>query len=451
MTLIGLSIFTVSEFMAALSPTFTIFLVARFIQGLGYACIFPTIFAYISELFPEEKRGSAIGVFASVSTLGAASGGIIAGFLIDSFGWPSIYWVSGILAFVGFIIISLVVPKTSTGKRQSLDYFGGFSLLLTVGSIISLPMMVANFGWSSSITITFIIGAVAGFILLLLSERQAAQPVLDFSVLKLRGVNLPIILAILSMFCSISLIYSLSFFVAGRPGWGATEVGLVTTFNYTMGAISAPLIGRLIDKHKPQKYVVLSYVVFLIGIILFSMINMSSPFWYIVIVVSLASFSSGASNTALMKIVLSTIPREKVGVGTGHFSMFRDLAIPLGSTFGLALFSTQKNKHLEGALIDRAQEAGINNELIPDIVTAGQTQQISPELANQLQTLGIQFQDLFNGANLDSTALGLNSVGYFLIGVVTVLVLISLILLKKNSKSETLMVENLEESVLIKN
>ena len=89
--LAGMLGFSISEVIAATALNFPVFLTARFLQGLGVACIVPAVYAYIGHLFPEHKRGMALGIFAMTMTLGAASGGLLGGLLIDHYGWPSIY------------------------------------------------------------------------------------------------------------------------------------------------------------------------------------------------------------------------------------------------------------------------------------------------------------------------------------------------------------------------
>lgn len=431
LTLIGLTIFSLSEFLAAMSPNFTIFLVARFIQGIGYACILPTILAFIRDLFPEGKRGFPLGVFGAVATLGAASGGIMSGLLIDQFGWSSIYWFTGIFAIVSIFIVVLFVPKTERGEIQSIDYLGSFALLITVGSIVSLPMLITSIGWASQITLAVIASAVIGLIALVYFGRRAKTPVMDFNILKLPGIYVPSSVVILLTFSQIALTYAISFFVAGVPGWGPVEVGLVGTFNYAMASLSNPAIGWLNDKFKAQYFIVFGIAMLTVSAFLYTFIDVVSPLWFILAVSSLISFSLGAAQTSIKTVVVGNVPKGKSGAGIGIFSMFKDLGIPLGSTFGLGLYGMQQKTQTEGALLENARQAGISEELLPAVANAGATQEITPELATQLQMLGINFEELLNKSTLEGMTLALGNVGYVIMGVLGVCFLLSLLLLRK--------------------
>lgn len=337
--LMGLLIFSISEFMAALSPTFAIFLAARFLQGLGYASVFPVIFAYISDLFKEEKRGRALGFLGATATIGAASGGIIAGVLIDLYGWAIIYWISGMLSAIGLVIILFTMPETQkSDNKLVIDIYGAMALLVTIGSLVTLPMMLTNFGLKSPIALALIAGTIIGLISLIAIERKVRNPVMDVNILKLRGVHIPAVIIIIQNFCNIALIYALTYYVASRAGWGATETGIMSTVNYIFNSIATLATGYLIDKYKPRYFVLAGAVISLGGAFAFTLITASSPYIFLLVAISIVGLCGGLINPALMKIVMSELPEKLRGAGSGTYVMFRDIGVPLGSSIGLALY-----------------------------------------------------------------------------------------------------------------
>lgn len=339
MILGGLTLFALSEFIAALSPNFGIFLSARFLQGMGYACVFPVIFAYISDLFKEESRGKAIGFLGATATIGAASGGIIAGILIDIYGWSIIYWISGILSSIGIVIVYFTMPKTtSRSGKQVIDFPGAITLLVTIGSLVSLPMMITNFGLTSTISIALMISSVLGLISLILIERKVREPVMDIKILGLRSIHIPAAIVILQNFCNIALIYALTYYIAGREGWGATQTGLMSTVNYIFNSAATLITGYLVDKYKPRIFVVAGAVLSLGGAFAYTLITTTSSYAFLIFAVSIVGLCGGLINPALMKIVTTDVPPALRGAGSGTYVMFRDIGVPLGSSIGLALY-----------------------------------------------------------------------------------------------------------------
>lgn len=345
LVLIGLVLFSVSEFMAALSPNIVIFIIGRFLQGIGYACIFPNVFAFITEIFDDKTRGRAIGIFMLITYIATGSGGVLSGILINSFGWKSIFVVSGSLAFIGFFIVLFNVPNIlkQNNEARSIDLLGAMIFMLTITSIVTLPLLISNFGLKSSVTL-----GVAGFAVVLLAslifvERKAAFPVIDFKVLKIRGVSISSLLITFQNVTMISIIYSLTFYAASKPGWSAVEVGLITTVNYSIAALISPFVGQFLDRYKPVYLVFFALISSMTGAAIFSFITMESTLLHLLLVVAFIGICSGCINASLMKIVISEAPANKKGVGTGTFGLFKDLGIPLGSTFGLTLLGTAKS------------------------------------------------------------------------------------------------------------
>ncbi|MGM9945668.1 MAG: MFS transporter [Lysinibacillus sp.] len=388
---VGLIIFTFSEFLAALSPNYVIFLFARFLQGVGYACIFPTVFAYISELFDETKSGKAIAYLGITGAVGAASGGIIAGFLMELYNWPIIYWVSGVSSFIGLFIIIAVIPKTTVRQKQQIDFKGAFALLLAICSLVSIPILVSNFGLVSTVTLTVITIGIVGFVLLILAERKAINPVVDIQILKRRGIYVPSMIAILLTFATIALNYALAFYTASRVGWGPTEVGLITTINYSLSIVGNFVSGLLIDRYNPRLVILGGGLIGIFGSIMYTLISTDSNYIYLLLTIGVIGLCTGLLNPALMKIVILSVPTNLKGTGSGTFTMFRDLGVPLGSSFGLALYGFMSERQLS---------------LVSDPTVA--------------------------------TANALNSVGYVVIGIIILIILVSLLLFRKEKRENTI-------------
>jgi MFS family permease len=336
---IGLLGFTLSEFLAAAAPNFAVFLAARFLQGLSVACILPGIFAYIAHLFPEQRRGMALGIFTMTMTLGAASGGLLGGLLIDRSGWSSIYWLSGILSLVGLLPVAALVPEIrGTQAPTPFDLRGALYLFTSICALLSLPTWVSNFGLSSPYA--FVIAAVGTFSLVLLwrSDRRTKAPVIEINILRHRAFALPTLIYWLHMLCFSGTVYALAYFISGRPGGSASLFGFVTLFLYGSSALSAPIAGRLIDKFSPRTITIFSLLGTLTGLATLFTFRMDTPMWIIIGTVCVLGITMGSNSPGLMKLAIGAVPRDRMGAGTGLFSMLRDLAAPTGSSLSLAVF-----------------------------------------------------------------------------------------------------------------
>lgn len=421
---IGMIIFTLSELLAAISSDFTIFLIARVFQGMAVGFVLPIAIAYIGVIFPPEKRGMASGIFTSVQAIAGMSGAAIAGFLILQYGWPIIYWVSAVLALLGLIVILLFVKESKGEKNESFDFIGLILIFVTSISLLSVSTIGKAYGFLSPITIiTGIIGFVS-IITLWIAENRIKSPLIELSLLKIRQFSMAVGINVLIVATFQLFIYSMNFFISTRPGGDASQTGLFYMFLYGAASIAGLVVGRLSDKFNPRTILIFIFFIPIIVMFIFSFIDATTSFKLIASLAVFLGFVSGSNTPILMKFALNETPSEKLAAGSGLFSFIRDFGVPLGSVSGIVLFSTIKDSVFQKTLLANANEAGIGNEYTNALLTAGKTGTVSdPALTDQLSTVGLTFETLYNSA----TSAGLTS-AIHLIAYVT-LVLFAIILL----------------------
>ncbi len=291
MVLVGAGLFALAEFGAALSTSFANFLAARFVQGLGVACVLPVVLGFVSQLFPAHKRGLPLGIMSMAMTAGAVTGGMIAGQLIDRFGWTSVYWASGSLTLLGLILVALTVPELpGTAGRQRFDLAGVVLLFLAVGCLLSVPTLVGNFGMTSLLTLAAVLIGLASVALLWQVERRAPTPVVDLAVLRERAFGLAALIYLLHVLTFTGLIYALAFIISARPGGSASQVGVMTMFVYGSSLCMSPLAGWLADRMPVRVQIQLALGLTVVGQYLVSTLRVDTPMWTMLAIVSLLGF-----------------------------------------------------------------------------------------------------------------------------------------------------------------
>ena len=423
MVMIGLGVFAASEFLAALSPNFSFLLAMRFIQGLGVACILPVVLAAVSQLFPADRRGLPLGIMALAMSLGATTGALLAGLLIDSFGWPSIYLVSGAAALVGLLLVAIFVPKLEVGSSdRGIDVRGTFLLLLTLGGVLSVPTLAGNFGAGAWPTIAALLIGIGSAILLWLNSRGRASAVIDTALLKHREFVVPALIYMLHLLCYGGAIYSLAFIVSDRPGGSAADVGFVNLFVYGASSLAAPIAGRFVDRVDARYVLIAALLVMLLGLLAFAQIDADTPLGVIAAVACLLGLTTGSKTPAIMKIALGAVPPQRMGRGAGLLTMLRDIGVPAGSSFSLAIYGSTVGRRTEQEVFERATAAGLDQQWIPALhkLVATRGKQVDPALQEQLSARGLEVADLIQSSTAIAISGALPIVGYVLAGVMVV-------------------------------
>ncbi|NLI91286.1 MAG: MFS transporter [Peptococcaceae bacterium] len=426
--LLGVAIFAVSEFMAAVSPNFEFFLFARSVQGIGSGCVVSSGLAYAQYLFPPEKRGAALGTFSSIGTVGAAVGGIVGGNVVNSFGWQYIYYINCTFAIIGFIIISLTVPETESLGKKPFDYLGSLLLLLTVGTLLGSTTLMSNLGVTSPTTLGVL---AAGFILFLIFwfyEKKNPHPFLELSLLKNKIFILPLILYFLIQVCNTGAMMANSFYVNVKPGGGPVAVGTVAMWSYITGALGGFISGRLIDRFRIKHILLVGITVFFIGIFAYSRFTPETPTWYISAAIGIFTAGICMMMPACIKMALSVVPADKLGSGSGTYTMIQYMGNPAGNSIGLAIFSSLSSSAIATQLTAKAQVHGVGQDMIPAILEAGKTKGavVAPALADYLAKIGLKFQTLYTEANVQAMVSALNSMAYIILGITVCVFLLAI-------------------------
>src|ERR1700742_2928413 len=148
MFVLGLSLFTVASAAAALAPTITALIAARAIQGIGAAIVTPLTLTLLSEAFPPERRGIALGVWSGISGVAVAIGPLVGGAMIEIADWHWIFWLN---VPIGIALAPLAYRKLeeSYGPKVPLDLPGlGFASTGLFGLVFGL-VRAQTIGWTA--------------------------------------------------------------------------------------------------------------------------------------------------------------------------------------------------------------------------------------------------------------------------------------------------------------
>src|SRR5215207_5025193 len=119
----GLGIFTIASAAAALAPSMDALIVARAVQGVGGAIVTPLTLTILSDAFPKEKRGLALGAWSGIAGLAVASGPLVGGAVVDGISWQWIFWLN---VPIGILLVPLALRflRETYGPDRGLDLPG---------------------------------------------------------------------------------------------------------------------------------------------------------------------------------------------------------------------------------------------------------------------------------------------------------------------------------------
>ncbi|WP_406105488.1 MFS transporter [Streptomyces sp. NBC_01003] len=377
MLAVGLVLFGAGSLVAGLAQSTGQLIAARAGMGVGGALLMTTTLAVVVQIFDDKERVRAIGLWATVNSLGFAAGPLIGGVMLDHFWWGAIFLINIPVAVIGLIAVIALVPESKNPLGDRPDLVG--ALLSTVGmtgvvyAIISGP----QHGWTSAhVGISALVGLVvlAAFVVW---ELRIPYPMLDMHFFRNQQFTGAVAGAILVAFGMGGSLFLLTQHLQFVLGYGALEAGLRTApMALTVVVLNLTGVGaRILPKLGTPATIATGMSCLAAGLAAIALLGGDS---YGGMLLGLVVMGAGISIAmpAMANAIMSAIPPEKAGVGAGVNGTLAEF----GNGLGVAVLGAVLNSRF-AALVSvsaaslpaalAAAKSGAERERIADAFSSG--------------------------------------------------------------------------------
>ena len=187
-TFAGCTLFFIAgSITSALAPNIYILILGRIVQAIGGGAFLPVCSGIVSDIFPEQRQRY-IGLFTSIFPVGMIIGPNLGGWMVEAFGWRSIFWLNVPLCLVVLILSVWLLPADRTRSRNSIDFTGAGLLFGSVASFMFALTEIGNGTGGINWPIVTVFAALSfGMALLFLRhEKHTQRPIVDLQLLKQR-------------------------------------------------------------------------------------------------------------------------------------------------------------------------------------------------------------------------------------------------------------------------
>ncbi|MFF9074842.1 MFS transporter [Streptomyces sp. NPDC014735] len=318
MLIAGLAVFGIGSLTAGLAQSSAQLIAARAGMGIGGALLLTTTLAVVVQIFDETERVRAIGIWATVGSLGVAVGPLIGGVMLDHFWWGAIFLINIPVAVLGLIAVAWLVPESGNAGDGRPDLLGALLSTIGMASVVYAIISGPEHGWTSGqVLLTAVVGVVvlAGFVLW---ELRIPHPMLDmhfFRNQKFVGAVGGSILVAFGMGGSLFLLTQQLQFVLG---YGPLEAGLRTA-PLALSVVVLNLFGlgaRLVPKLGTPLTIAAGMTLLAAGLAAVALLGGDG---YSGMLFGLVVMGAGIAlaTPAMANAIMSAIPPEKAGVGAG--------------------------------------------------------------------------------------------------------------------------------------
>ncbi|MGF1623840.1 MAG: MFS transporter [Alphaproteobacteria bacterium] len=379
MLMVGCLLFGLASAACALAPTSGWLIAARVVQGAAAAILTPASLALIGATYPRDERSRAIGVWAAASALTTAGGPVLGGWLTETFGWASLFWINPPLALVTVAILWRFAPEDRREPRR-FDVTGAAILAAALGasawalSQIGPGELAAEGSSTPGGTTIGIVAAlgVVGLGLYAVWERRSDHPMTPPRLAANRpflGLNL----ATLMIYAGLAIMFFLlPFDLVERRGLSATDAGLAfLPFTLGVGLLSRAF-GGVADRAGPRAMLIVGSSAAALAYLWMALGRDGSLLAGVIAPMALLGLAFAVLVAPLTAAVMSSVDEADEGLASGINNAASRVAQLAGVALagGVASFAAGYEAALAVAAITSIGGAAIVAATVPRVATA---------------------------------------------------------------------------------
>jgi len=366
--LAGLAVFAAASLASGLATSPGLLIAARAVQGVGGAAMFATTIALLNASYQGRDRGTAFGAWGAVAGGSAAVGPILGGLITEELSWRWIFFVN-LPVTVAAIALTLAAFGADRGQATARFDLAGV-LAFTAGAAATTVGLVraSSVGWTAGQTVGLIAAGLAAFVVFVLIERRARQPLLQIALLRRPAFAAVMIAALLLNAAAFAYLAYSSLWLQTVLGLSPVEAGLAGAAPMSLSgfAVSAA-IGRFLHAWNPRWVIGGGMALVGAGALLQAGLGPRSGWTHLVPGLIVAGVGVGLATPTLVSSAMSTVPVRSGGMAAGAVNTMRQL----GYAFGIALLGSVFSARVAQVVAHRGGHPGV-----VQAVTGGQARRL---------------------------------------------------------------------------
>ncbi|HEV7126023.1 MAG TPA: MFS transporter [Ktedonobacterales bacterium] len=325
---LGFVVFTVGSVLCGAAPTDSLLIGARLIQGAGGAMLAANAMAIITEVFPANERGQAMGINAITWGAGSILGPVLGGLILAGASWRWIFLVNLPIGIIGvaaaYFLLHDIAPNP---KGERFDLVGA-----VIGSVALLLLLLGltsgiGAGWTSPPILGMFAVAALALVAFVIWERRVTYPMLDLHLFDNRRYAFSVAAATLQSLAVFAVNFLLIFYLQGVRAYSPLVAALVILPMSVIGAIVGPLSGRWTDRIGGTLPATLGLAAQALSLIWLAMLSPTSGYPTLLGGLTLMGIGNGlfwAANTAA---TMNAAPPRRLGVASATLSTMRNIGM----------------------------------------------------------------------------------------------------------------------------
>jgi EmrB/QacA subfamily drug resistance transporter len=336
----GFAVFTVASLGAGFAGGGTGLILWRIVQGIGGALLFANASALVTDAFPREQLGVAMGTNVMVAGIGLVLGPVLGGALV-AISWHWVFWFNVPLGLAGTVWAAVVLQELVRPEQdRRFDWWGTVTFVVGLTGLTLGISRGGIIGWNDALTIGSLVAAVVLLPAFLLIERRAVAPMLDLSLFADRGFAAATGAAFLSGLSRFALTFVFVLYFQGALGDDPIVAGVKLAPLALGMLVSSPLAGAYADRHGARTLAAAGLVVSAVGMAGMTTLGTGTSYWWAALWLLIAGLGSGMFNSPNTAAMMGSVPVHRRGIAGGTRMMLQNTGSVLSIAFVLAIVTS---------------------------------------------------------------------------------------------------------------
>jgi len=335
---LGFVVFTFGSLLCGLSGTAVQLILFRLVQGAGAAMMLVNSMAILTEVFPPNERGRALGINGITWAAGGIIGPVLGGLILSVSSWRWIFFINIPIGIVGALWGYIALHEKSERPRgERFDASG--AAIFSVGLLALLLALTSGIQYrftSAPILGLFAVFAVAT-VAFIARERRARCPTLDLSLFRNRVYNFSVLAATMQSLALFSVNFMIVFYLQGVRGYDPLKAALLLIPMPLLSSVIGPFSGVVADRIGARGPATLGLLLQAAALVGFMQLTPTTTYLQLACGLTLMGLGGGMFFPPNTSAAMSAAPRERLGVASATLGTMRQTGMVVSFALSLAV------------------------------------------------------------------------------------------------------------------